>query len=221
MANDGDRSEREEDPVAAYFENEKRRKDGMKTTKKKTIDPDEDDGVSFYLTVWHGEEGEGHFGNDGGNFVDLEEGEGNNGNDVSGAEGAFRAVGESINVDPGLGDGANVEVEDVDLHGAGGSEGVGQIPVEIIDENEEQFLVRGIKKALLMRTKCLNDGEGDEELERVRELAHKAAGRVFRKLKKRGRKKDSENENEAVEEPSELVENEGGVVGDEHDPLPP
>ncbi|OMO74637.1 neurofascin-like isoform 3 [Corchorus olitorius] len=160
MANDGDRSEREDDPVAAYFENEKRRKDGMKTTKKKTIDPDEDDGVSFYLTVWHGEEGEGHFGNDGGNFVDLEEGEGNNGNDVSGAEGAFRAAGESINVDPGLGDGVNVEVEDVDLHVAGGSEGVGQIPVEIIDENEEQFLVRGIKKALLVRTKCLSDGEG-------------------------------------------------------------
>ncbi|OMO93771.1 hypothetical protein COLO4_16680 [Corchorus olitorius] len=134
-------------------------------------------------------------GNDGDNFVDIEEVEGNNviveeggGNNVSGVEGVFRAA-EAVN------------------------EGLSEIPVDLIDENEEFLEKNGIKKALLVRTKCLSDGEGDEELERGRELAFKAAGKVFQKLKKKGGKKTSKKD-----DPSSVPVDD--ARGDEQDPVP-
>ncbi|OMO57549.1 hypothetical protein COLO4_35281 [Corchorus olitorius] len=130
-----------------------------------------------------------------GNNVIAEEDEGNN---LSGANGAFKAA-EAVN------EGPNID---------GGSQGFGEIPVDLIDENEEVLERNGIKKALLVRTKCLSDGEGDEELERGRELAFKAARKVFRKLKKKGGKKASKKGG-----PSSVPVDD--ARGDEQDPVPP
>ncbi|OMO89185.1 hypothetical protein COLO4_19871 [Corchorus olitorius] len=147
---------------------------------------------------------QGYNGHGGANFVNLDE--------EDGVSQVAEGLNEQVNVQEGVGEAFSIEVEDLGAD-EGLADGLGEIPVDLVDEYEDFLHEKGIKKGHIVRTRCLSDGEGDEELEKSRELAHRAAGRAFRLAKKKAAAEGQDDNQVPVFNPPTHFPDPEAVVG--------